>query len=58
MTRAFTWWPGGVESGGVHLHHFVWGIFLMLGSGFLGIRLHLNEPWGASTPRCSARAPG
>ena len=26
-------WPGGVEtSDGVHLHHFVWGIFLMLGS--------------------------
>jgi hypothetical protein len=47
MTRRFSWWPGGVEtSGGVHLHHFVWGIFLMLGSGFLGIGLHLPEPWG------------
>ncbi|HEV7162982.1 MAG TPA: hypothetical protein VGN25_06990 [Solirubrobacteraceae bacterium] len=47
MTRAFTWWPGGVETeGGVHLHHFVWGIFLMLGSGFIGIGLHLHEPWG------------
>jgi hypothetical protein len=46
MTRAFTWWPGGVETGGVHLHHFVWGIFLMLGSGFAGIGLHLHEPWG------------
>ncbi|HEX9480468.1 MAG TPA: hypothetical protein VF927_00070 [Solirubrobacteraceae bacterium] len=46
MTRRFSWWPGGVEtSGGVHLHHFVWGIFLMLGSGFLGIGLHLQEPW-------------
>jgi hypothetical protein len=45
MTRAFTWWPGGVEtSGGVHLHHFVWGIFLMLGAGFLGLGLHLGEP--------------
>jgi hypothetical protein len=46
MTRAFSWWPGGVESGGIHLHHFVWGIFLMLGSGFVGIGLHLHEPWG------------
>jgi hypothetical protein len=47
MTRAFTWWPGGVETGtGVHLHHFVWGIFLMLGSGFVGIGLHLHAPWG------------
>lgn len=47
MTRAFSWWPGGVETdSGVHLHHFVWGIFLMLGSGFAGIGLHLHEPWG------------
>ncbi len=47
MTRAFTWWPGGVETeGGVHLHHFVWGIFLMMGAGFVGIGLHLHEPWG------------
>jgi hypothetical protein len=46
MTRAFTWWPGGVKTeGGVHLHHFVWGIFLMLGAGFVGIGLHLHEPW-------------
>ena len=46
MTRAFSWWPGGVETkGGVHLHHFVWGIFLMLGAGFAGIGLHLHEPW-------------
>jgi len=47
MTRRFSWWPGGVKTtGGVHLHHFVWGIFLMLASGFLGIGLHLHEPWG------------
>jgi hypothetical protein len=46
MTRAFTWWPGGVQTeGGVHLHHFVWGIFLMLGAGFVGVGLHLDEPW-------------
>ena len=46
MTRRFTWWPGGVEtSGGVHLHHFVWGIFLMLGAGFVGLGVHLGEPW-------------
>lgn len=45
MTRAFTWWPGGVETeGGVHLHHFVWGIFLMLGAGFLGMDVRLHEP--------------
>jgi hypothetical protein len=32
-------------SGGVHLHHFVWGIFLMLGAGFVGLGVHLGEPW-------------
>jgi hypothetical protein len=47
MTRRFSWWPGGVEtSDGLHLHHFVWGIFLMIGAGFLGLGLHLSEPWG------------
>jgi hypothetical protein len=47
MTRRFSWWPGGVEtSDGTHLHHFVWGIFLMIGAGFLGLGLHLHEPWG------------
>jgi hypothetical protein len=46
MTRRFTWWPGGVKtSGGLHLHHFVWGIFLMLAAGFIGIGLRLEEPW-------------
>lgn len=46
MTRAFTWWPGGVKTeGGMHLHHFVWGIFLMIGAGFVGIGLRLSEPW-------------
>jgi hypothetical protein len=47
MTRRFTWWPGGVKTeSGIHLHHFVWGIFLMIASGFVGLSLHLEEPWG------------
>ncbi len=46
MTRRFTWWPGGVEtSDGMHLHHFVWGIFLMLGAGFVGLGVQMGEPW-------------
>ena len=36
-TRAFR------RVGGVHLHHFVWGIFLMLGAGFVGIGVRLEE---------------
>jgi hypothetical protein len=32
-----TWWPGSVTTGsGLHLHHLVWGIVLLLVSGFLG----------------------
>lgn len=47
MTRRFSWWPGGVETtGGVHLHHLVWGICLMLASGFVGVSLSLDDPWG------------
>jgi hypothetical protein len=30
------WWPGSVTTGGgLHLHHLVWGIVLMLVAGFL-----------------------
>jgi hypothetical protein len=47
MTRRFTWWPGGVKTGsGVHLHHLVWGICIMLASGFLGVSLDFDNPWG------------
>ncbi|MBV8943185.1 MAG: hypothetical protein JO321_02920 [Solirubrobacterales bacterium] len=31
------WWPGSVVTeSGLHLHHLVWGIVLVLASGFLG----------------------
>lgn len=30
-----SWWPGSVRTGEVHLHHLVWGICLMMLSGFL-----------------------
>jgi hypothetical protein len=33
------WWPGSVTSGDLHLHHLVWGIVLILLSGFLGFIL-------------------
>ena len=25
MTRSVSWWPGGIETGGVHIHHLVLG---------------------------------
>lgn len=45
LTRSVSWWPGGVSSGGVHLHHLVWGICLMMLSGFLAFAVPLEAPW-------------
>jgi hypothetical protein len=46
LTRSVSWWPGGVETeGGVHLHHLVWGICLMMLCGFLGFAVSLDPPW-------------
>jgi hypothetical protein len=45
LTRSVRWWPGGVQAGGVHLHHLVWGICLVLLSGFLGFAAPLESPW-------------
>jgi hypothetical protein len=41
-----TWWPGSVKTkGGLHLHHLVWGIVLLLLSGFLNFVLKPGSPW-------------
>jgi hypothetical protein len=47
MIRAqVSWWPGNVQtSGGLHIHHLVWGICLVLVSGFLGFALQPEDPW-------------
>jgi hypothetical protein len=45
MTRSVSWWPGGVEARGVHVHHLVWGIGLMLFCGFLAFAAPLEAPW-------------
>jgi hypothetical protein len=39
------WWPGSVEAGGVHLHHLVWGISLVLAAGFAAFVTDLYSPW-------------
>jgi hypothetical protein len=40
-----TWWPGSVTTkGGLHLHHLVWGIVLILASGFLNFVLQPDSP--------------
>ena len=45
MTRSVSWWPGGIETGGVHYHHLVIGILLMLFCGFLSFAAPLEAPW-------------
>lgn len=40
------WWPGNVEtSSGLHIHHLVWGILLMMISGFTAFATNLGSPW-------------
>ena len=45
LTRSVSWLPGGVESGGVHIHHLVWGICLVMLCGFLAFAAPLEAPW-------------
>jgi hypothetical protein len=41
-----TWWPGSVKTkSGLHLHHLVWGICLLMSSGFLNFVLKPSSPW-------------
>ncbi|HYN50153.1 MAG TPA: hypothetical protein VES62_04440 [Thermoleophilaceae bacterium] len=40
-----TWWPGSIETdGGLHVHHLVFGIVMMLLGGFL-LALDASSPW-------------
>lgn len=40
-----TWWPGSVKTkGGLHIHHLVWGIVLMMSAGFLSFALEPGSP--------------
>ena len=39
------WWPGNVEVGGTHIHHLVWGIGLMMISGYVGVTIAPPSPW-------------
>lgn len=40
-----SWWPGNVEVGGTHIHHMVWGILLLLISGWIGVTVQPDSPW-------------
>jgi hypothetical protein len=46
MIRAeVSWWPGNVSPGGLHIHHLVFGIVLLMLSGFLSFVLQPASPW-------------
>ena len=45
LTRSVSWWPGGVVTdSGVHLHHLVWGITVMIVAGTLAFALPDRGP--------------
>jgi hypothetical protein len=47
MIRAqVSWWPGNVQTkSGTHIHHLVWGILLLLVSGYVGVAIAPHSPW-------------
>jgi hypothetical protein len=40
-----SWWPGNVTVGGTHVHHLVWGILLLLVTGYVAIAIEPGSPW-------------
>ncbi|MBV9820202.1 MAG: hypothetical protein JOZ07_17875 [Solirubrobacterales bacterium] len=45
IRRQVRWWPGNIQtSGGLHLHHLVFGIVLMMVTGFLAFVLTPGSP--------------
>jgi hypothetical protein len=45
-SQKVSWWPGSVTTeSGLHLHHLVWGIVLILFSGFLSFVTADSSPW-------------
>ena len=40
-----SWWPGNVNVGGTHVHHLVWGIILLLITGYVGVAVAPPSPW-------------
>ncbi|MGZ5312534.1 MAG: hypothetical protein ACXWZW_11320 [Solirubrobacterales bacterium] len=46
MIRAqVSWWPGNIETGGVHVHHLVFGIVTMMVAGFFAFAFQPESPW-------------
>ena len=46
MIRAeVSWWPGNVTPGGLHIHHLVFGIVMMMVAGFVAFAVQPYSPW-------------
>jgi hypothetical protein len=46
MIRAeVSWWPGNVTPGGLHIHHLVFGIVMMMAAGFAAFAVQPDSPW-------------
>ena len=45
------WWPGSIKTEGVHVHHLVFGIVLMMGAGFASFAI---GPTGLGLDVCAA----
>lgn len=45
------WWPGSIKTEGVHVHHLVFGIVLMMGAGFASFAI---APTGLGLDVCAA----
>ena len=39
------WWPGSIKTESVHVHHMVFGIVLMIATGFVGFAVDPPSPW-------------
>jgi lysyl-tRNA synthetase class 2 len=45
MIRAeVSWWPGNVSPGGLHIHHLVFGIVMMMVAGFVAFAVQPDSP--------------
>jgi hypothetical protein len=40
-----SWWPSNISPGGLHLHHELFGVVLMLVTGTLGFGVDTVRPW-------------
>jgi hypothetical protein len=60
MIRAqVSWWPGNVQTkSGTHVHHLVWGILLLLATGYVGLATDIESPGSSSSPSGSGSAWG